>query len=179
MKCRKCGYKPKNNVNFCPRCGAPIPERIKAKTQRKTCPRCGEIVSAQTKFCVKCGYQFENNIRGIEDQKKKSKVLMIIGIMLIIVFIAMIIVSGILFLKMKDGEENETTVETKVGLIQVEKEEQDVSEKQSENKDDSDLKVNTVDKDVTKNISEVEGVSLETLKNDTVLQVSEYENLIV
>lgn len=52
--CPHCGQEVDANVNFCSKCGKPIPD----KPQRKPCPRCGTIRKPGNRYCGKCGYDF-------------------------------------------------------------------------------------------------------------------------
>jgi anaerobic ribonucleoside-triphosphate reductase len=59
FKCPNCGYYPITlDMERCPNCGV----RIKSMF-RKKCPKCGELNELDAKVCVKCGYDFEAEIK--------------------------------------------------------------------------------------------------------------------
>lgn len=51
-KCEKCGTEFEGK--FCPECGTQY-------LHERTCPQCGEISPKNAKFCINCGFSFEND----------------------------------------------------------------------------------------------------------------------
>ena len=61
QKCPNCGEKVLINIDRCPKCGT----HIKSMFRRK-CPKCSSLNELDAKFCVKCNYSFEDELKRAE-----------------------------------------------------------------------------------------------------------------
>ena len=109
MKCRNCGKRIDENLNFCKYCGAPVKMRNENREPERKCKNCGTVIKAGESFCRQCGTPVDSGsvkdnpdngpIRKKEPEKKKGGLW---KVLIAVLSVAVIVVMGILVVRLLD-----------------------------------------------------------------------------